>query len=83
MSRAESVEIKATKKDHFPQEVGPSYQTHKLQIKVTENGPDLVVLDGKVSFALCRCGRSASKPYCDGTHATIGFKGAASEIKIL
>lgn len=23
--------------------------------------------------ALCRCGQSANKPYCDGTHARVGF----------
>ncbi len=26
--------------------------------------------------ALCRCGQSKNKPFCDGTHATVGFDGA-------
>ena len=26
-------------------------------------------------YALCRCGRSANKPFCDGTHARIDFDG--------
>ncbi|WP_026551077.1 CDGSH iron-sulfur domain-containing protein [Arthrobacter sp. Br18] len=28
------------------------------------------------TIALCRCGASALKPYCDGTHKLIGFKAA-------
>jgi CDGSH-type Zn-finger protein len=28
------------------------------------------------TYALCRCGGSANKPFCDGTHATAGFDGA-------
>jgi CDGSH-type Zn-finger protein len=24
--------------------------------------------------AFCRCGHSANKPYCDGSHARVGFQ---------
>ena len=31
-------------------------------------------LTGKPAFSLCRCGHSANKPFCDGSHKTVGFQ---------
>jgi uncharacterized Fe-S cluster protein YjdI len=55
-------------------------------IEITKNGPLMVygniTIKGKDGgeekkhrvTAFCRCGASGNKPYCDGTHAKIGFK---------
>ncbi|MDA0335003.1 MAG: CDGSH iron-sulfur domain-containing protein [bacterium] len=61
----------------------------KPTIDVPENGPFLVKGLGKLTdaqnhpiemakdvIALCRCGASKNKPFCDGTHKEIGFTGA-------
>lgn len=32
-------------------------------------------LEAKALYALCRCGKSGSAPYCDGTHTKIGWDG--------
>lgn len=29
--------------------------------------------DGRSPIALCRCGHSRAKPFCDGTHKLTGF----------
>jgi CDGSH-type Zn-finger protein len=34
------------------------------------------------TYALCRCGRSKNKPYCDGTHTDIKFDGTETAGKV-
>jgi len=60
---------------------------NRNKIEVTDNGPILIkgpvtikyndqedIKDSK-TIALCRCGFSSNKPYCDGSHKKEGFKG--------
>lgn len=61
-----------------------------VQIKVQNSGPYLVTgpvrlvdADGNAydiaerkAVALCRCGGSTTKPFCDGTHSRTGFEAA-------
>jgi len=40
---------------------------------VDQNGAPFAIPANKPVVALCRCGHSAKKPFCDGAHKTCGF----------
>jgi CDGSH-type Zn-finger protein len=66
-----------------------------VEITPRPNGPYLVkgpvrIVDadgnefdtaGRAAIALCRCGGSTTKPFCDGTHSKIGFEAATRAVQ--
>jgi CDGSH-type Zn-finger protein len=43
---------------------------------IDHQGNEFVQPTGKPAVALCRCGASHNKPFCDGSHRTCGFQAA-------
>ncbi|QBI21085.1 CDGSH iron-sulfur domain-containing protein [Egibacter rhizosphaerae] len=64
------------------------------RIQASQNGPYLIagpltIVDPQgnelsvpedEAAALCRCGASTTKPFCDGTHSKIGFDAAEAAV---
>lgn len=50
----------------------------ELQLSDADGNP--YDLTGKPMIALCRCGASVTKPFCDGQHSKIGFQAAEAAV---
>ena len=74
------------RRDGGPQEAAPPKNTVRVaadgplylhgRVRIDGAGGEPVVRDTRV--ALCRCGQSALKPFCDGSHTKAGFKDAGA-----
>ena len=48
------------------------------QFKIVDHlGNEIALPQGKELIALCRCGHSQNKPFCDGSHKAAGFQAPA------
>jgi CDGSH-type Zn-finger protein len=54
-----------------PYEDGPLIVRGDFQLRTPEGE---TIEPGRDTIALCRCGKSAIKPFCDGTHKTVRFR---------
>jgi CDGSH iron-sulfur domain-containing protein 3 len=41
---------------------------------IDQAGGEFQLPGGKRAVALCRCGASGTKPFCDGSHRAVGFR---------
>jgi CDGSH-type Zn-finger protein len=80
MSDQKTSEVRVTITDN-----GPYMVTGGLPLRMETIGTDsadesVKWIEGKPhstksTYALCRCGQSLKKPFCDGSHAKVGFDG--------
>ncbi|MDG6220538.1 MAG: CDGSH iron-sulfur domain-containing protein [Candidatus Thermoplasmatota archaeon] len=55
------------------------YVVAGVKVLKNSNGKEL---KAKAVMTLCRCGQSKYKPFCDGTHSSIGFVGSKKDDRI-
>jgi CDGSH-type Zn-finger protein len=80
MAQAAAEGMKITIVKDGPYQVTGVVPLMRETIGVNTEGDSVAWLAGgnepaRRAYALCRCGQSSTKPFCDGSHATIGFDG--------
>jgi CDGSH-type Zn-finger protein len=76
--KTSSAKVQITK--NGPYMVTGNLPLSKQTIGTNTAGESVKWIEGRAyptqaAYALCRCGRSANKPFCDGTHAKVKFDG--------
>jgi 3-phenylpropionate/trans-cinnamate dioxygenase ferredoxin subunit len=59
---------------------GPYLVSGSIDLNDADGNP-IAIPGGKTVVALCRCGASVTKPFCDGTHSKIGFDAAEKAVQ--
>ncbi len=62
-------EVATISKDSQSETAGPLWVSGGVPVRM----PDGTFLETRNRVTLCRCGQSKNKPYCDGTHGSVGF----------
>lgn len=86
MAKDEKPKIAVTK--NGPYMVTGGVSLAKVMMEPNANGDPVAWKKGdafseKKSYALCRCGNSKNKPYCDGSHIAVKFDGSETASKEL
>jgi CDGSH-type Zn-finger protein len=79
-TNAPEAEISITVTNDGPYRVRGSVPIYVERIVADANGESVdwergPAIEAPAEYALCRCGHSSTKPFCDETHLKIGFKG--------
>src|ERR1019366_2180075 len=81
------VGLKITIVENGPYRVEGSVPLAKQTIVTNDDGDSVEwrqsdEFETKVTYNLCRCGHSASQPFCDGSHTRVGFDGTETASRV-
>lgn len=71
---AEPTQAQAGPATITPYRDGPYLVTGPFELRDQDGN---LIDSGRRTIALCRCGRSQHRPFCDGTHKVVGFRAAS------